>query len=248
MTIQNLIYWLEQWALMWWSVYDYSVTRTPHKSVVVQRRSKSKGYRQSYRGCIASASRLSLTAAMTQTPRRLCTSRRAPQSQNITVSQSRPRLSMFLSVIVEKNPNMLVSEWWFSLSSLCVEGEVEPRAAGLTGEDRVAAVLRYSPLSVQTHSAEQLLQAAVGVYRCREAARFGGGVGGTAEQLQSHLLRGAGDGRGGRWRRDHPHTGKHRIQCPSVRQWYVHVPCGYKVFLKHKNSLIKAASRFIHRA
>lgn len=60
-----------------------SVIKTPSNSVVVQRRSKSKSYRQSYRSYLGSAaSRLGLTPALTA--RRLNTSRRAPKSHRIT--------------------------------------------------------------------------------------------------------------------------------------------------------------------
>ncbi|XP_068165007.1 centromere protein L [Antennarius striatus] len=58
-----------------------SVARTPVNSIVVQRRSKSKSYRLSYRSCLGAASRLCLTPALTA--RRLNTSRRAPKSHNI---------------------------------------------------------------------------------------------------------------------------------------------------------------------
>lgn len=89
-------------------------------------------------------------------------------------------------------------EWSSSLSSPFLDkGQGEFGPAGLAGENGVAAVLRYTPLSVQTHPAEELLQTAVRVHRRREAAGHGNGGGGTAEQLQSLLLRGAGDGRGG---------------------------------------------------
>lgn len=88
------------------------------------------------------------------------------------------------------NPNIIIP--------LPVKGQSESTAAGLTNEDRVAAVLRYSPLPVQTHPAEELLQAALGVHCRGEAARFGRGGGGSAEQLQSVHLCGARDGRGGR--------------------------------------------------
>ncbi|GLD67400.1 centromere protein L [Lates japonicus] len=60
------------------------VVRTPLNSVVVQRRSKSKSYRQSYRSCLGAASRLGLTPALTA--RRLNTSRRAPKSHNDKVN------------------------------------------------------------------------------------------------------------------------------------------------------------------
>ncbi|XP_029941740.1 centromere protein L [Salarias fasciatus] len=59
-----------------------SMVRTPHKSVLVQRRSKSRSYRQSYRSCSGGPSRLCLTPALTA--RRLNTSRRPPKSQDIT--------------------------------------------------------------------------------------------------------------------------------------------------------------------
>ncbi|KAM4560586.1 centromere protein L [Odontesthes bonariensis] len=58
-----------------------SVTRTPLTSVVVQRRSKSRSYRQSLRSCLGAASRLGLTPGLTA--RRLNTSRKAPKSHNI---------------------------------------------------------------------------------------------------------------------------------------------------------------------
>lgn len=74
------------------------------------------------------------------------------------------------------------------------EGEGEPGAAGPAGENRMAAVLRDSALPVQTHSAEELLQATVGLYCRREAARDGSGGGRAAGELQGGLLCGAGDG------------------------------------------------------
>lgn len=193
-----------------------SVTRTPLNSVVVQRRSKSKSYRQSYRSCLGAASRLGFTPALTG--RRLNTSRRATKSHDITVSPCRP---LFLSVISWNiyNPRLHFHFWsvkhriFISIlsSPLFVKAESEPRAAGLTDENRVAAVLCYPSLPVQTHPAEELRQAALSVYCCREAARFGCGGGGTAEQLQSLLLCGAGDGRDRWWCRDCLYTGKHGI-------------------------------------
>uniref|UniRef100_A0A3B5AMF0 Centromere protein L n=1 Tax=Stegastes partitus TaxID=144197 RepID=A0A3B5AMF0_9TELE len=51
-------------------------------SAIVQRRSKSKSYRQSYRSCLGAASRLGLTPGLTA--RRLNSSRRALKSQVIT--------------------------------------------------------------------------------------------------------------------------------------------------------------------
>lgn len=78
------------------------------------------------------------------------------------------------------------------------KGEGEPRSARPAGENRMAAVLRDSALPVQTHSAEELLQAAVCLYRRGEAARNGSGGGGAAGELQSGLFRGGGDGGDGR--------------------------------------------------
>lgn len=74
------------------------------------------------------------------------------------------------------------------------KGEGEPRAAGPAGENRMAAVLRDSTLPVQTHSTEELLQATVGFYCRREAARDGSRGGGAAGELQGGLLCGGGDG------------------------------------------------------
>ncbi|XP_070711900.1 centromere protein L [Pempheris klunzingeri] len=71
-----------------------SATRTPLNSVVVQRRSKSKSYRQSYRSCLGAASRLGLTPALTA--RRLNTSRRAPKSHNITDKVSPDQLALLV--------------------------------------------------------------------------------------------------------------------------------------------------------
>ncbi|CAN9498259.1 unnamed protein product [Ophioblennius macclurei] len=59
-----------------------SMAKTPQKSVLVQRRSKNKSYRQSYRSCSGGPSRLCLTPALTA--RRLNSSRRPPKSQDIT--------------------------------------------------------------------------------------------------------------------------------------------------------------------
>lgn len=61
------------------------------------------------------------------------------------------------------------------LSSLHIKGEDKYGSAGLVGEKGMEAVLHYTFVSVQTHQAEKLLQAALGVSGCREAARFGGG-------------------------------------------------------------------------
>uniref|UniRef100_A0A3P9L7G8 Centromere protein L n=1 Tax=Oryzias latipes TaxID=8090 RepID=A0A3P9L7G8_ORYLA len=55
--------------------------RTPHNGAVVQRRSKTRSYRQSYRSCLGTASRLGLTPALTA--RRLNASRRAAKPQNL---------------------------------------------------------------------------------------------------------------------------------------------------------------------
>ncbi|XP_039894214.1 centromere protein L isoform X2 [Simochromis diagramma] len=58
-----------------------SVVRTPIGSIVAQRRSKNKSYRQSYRSCLGAASKLGHTPGWTA--RRLNTSRRT-KSHNIT--------------------------------------------------------------------------------------------------------------------------------------------------------------------
>ncbi|XP_022602241.1 centromere protein L [Seriola dumerili] len=73
-----------------------SVARTPLNSVIVQRRSKSKNYRQSYRSCLGAASRFSLTPALTA--RRLNTSRRAPKSHNITEKVNPEHLALLLKM------------------------------------------------------------------------------------------------------------------------------------------------------
>ncbi|XP_073318626.1 centromere protein L isoform X2 [Pagrus major] len=62
--------------------HQSSATRTPTNSVVAERRSKSKSYRQSYRSCVGAASRLCFTPGFTA--RRLTASRRAPKSHNVT--------------------------------------------------------------------------------------------------------------------------------------------------------------------
>ena len=77
--------------------------------------------------------------------------------------------------------------------SFLAPGEGEFRAAGRTAENGVEAVLRYSSVSVQSHSAEDLLQEALSIHCCREAARPGGGSGGVTEHLQSVHLCGAGN-------------------------------------------------------
>ena len=200
----NDYYYLEQGCDVICALFS-SAARTPTNSVVVERRSKSKSYRQSYRSCVGAASRLCFTPGFTA--RRLNASRRAPKSHNVTVSQPRPlNTVVFKSAFLQKshttNPNIIIP--------LPVKGQSESTAAGLTNEDRVAAVLRHSPLPVQTHPVEELLQAALGLHCRGEAARFGRGGGGSAEQLQSVHLCGARDGRGGRRRRDSPHTGKQR--------------------------------------
>ncbi|XP_041834240.1 centromere protein L isoform X2 [Melanotaenia boesemani] len=69
-----------------------SVARTPDAGVVVQRRSKSRSYRQSYRSCLGAASKLGLTPRLTA--RRLNTSRKALKSQNIRVSPEHLALLM----------------------------------------------------------------------------------------------------------------------------------------------------------
>ncbi|XP_020504372.3 centromere protein L [Labrus bergylta] len=71
-----------------------SVTRTPLNSVRVQRRSKSKSYRQSIRSCLGAASRLVLTPALTA--RRLNTSRKAPKSLDITEKVNPEQLSLLV--------------------------------------------------------------------------------------------------------------------------------------------------------
>ncbi|KAL7370303.1 hypothetical protein ABVT39_025152 [Epinephelus coioides] len=71
-----------------------SVTRTPLNSVVVQRRSKTRSYRLSYRSCLGAASRLGLTPALTA--RRLNTSRRAPKSHNITEKVNLEQLALLV--------------------------------------------------------------------------------------------------------------------------------------------------------
>ncbi|XP_034465889.1 centromere protein L [Hippoglossus hippoglossus] len=71
-----------------------SVVRTPLNSVIVQRRSKTKSYRQSYRSCLGAASRLGLTPALTA--RRLNTSRRAPKSHNISEKVNPEHLALLL--------------------------------------------------------------------------------------------------------------------------------------------------------
>ncbi|XP_054480037.1 centromere protein L [Anoplopoma fimbria] len=71
-----------------------SVTRTPLNNVVVQRRSKSKSYRLSYRSGLGAASRLGLTPALTA--RRLNTSRRAPKSHNITEKVDPEQLALLV--------------------------------------------------------------------------------------------------------------------------------------------------------
>lgn len=56
--------------------------QTPSSPTVLQRRSKSRSYRQSYRSCLGAASRLCFTPGVTA--RRLNTSRRPPRARNIT--------------------------------------------------------------------------------------------------------------------------------------------------------------------
>lgn len=63
----------------------------------------------------------------------------------------------------------------FAFCSFPGKGEGESRGSGLTGEDRVAAIVCYTALPVQTHPAQDLLKAAFGIYYCREAAGFGSG-------------------------------------------------------------------------
>ncbi|XP_074520994.1 centromere protein L [Halichoeres trimaculatus] len=71
-----------------------SVTETPLNSVRVQRRSKSKSYRQSIRSCLGAASRFGLTPALTA--RRLNTSRRAPKIHNITEKVNPEQLALLV--------------------------------------------------------------------------------------------------------------------------------------------------------
>ena len=81
---------------------------------------------------------------------------------------------------------------------LFATGEGESRASGLAVENGVEAVIRLSPVQVQAHPAEELLQAAVCVHCCGEAAGLGSGSGGAAERFQGRSLCGArvdGDGR-----------------------------------------------------
>ncbi|XP_044201091.1 centromere protein L [Thunnus albacares] len=74
--------------------HQISVVRTPLNSVVVQRRSKSKSYRQSYRSCLGAASRLGFTPALTA--QRLNTSRRAPKSHDITEKVNPEQLALLM--------------------------------------------------------------------------------------------------------------------------------------------------------
>ncbi|XP_045912058.1 centromere protein L isoform X2 [Micropterus dolomieu] len=75
-------------------LHHTSVTRTPLNNVAVQRKSKSKSYRLSYRSCLGTASRLCLTPALTA--RRLNTSRRAPKSLNITDKVNPEQLALMV--------------------------------------------------------------------------------------------------------------------------------------------------------
>ncbi|XP_047432785.1 centromere protein L isoform X2 [Mugil cephalus] len=70
-----------------------SETRTPSTSVGVQRRSKSKSYRQSYHS-LGAASRLGLTPGFTA--RRLNTKRRAPKRHSIAEKVSPDHLALLL--------------------------------------------------------------------------------------------------------------------------------------------------------
>nr|XP_057906558.1 centromere protein L [Doryrhamphus excisus] len=70
-----------------------SATRTPLNSVV-QRRSKSRSYRQSYRSCLGAASRLCFTPAMTS--RRLNTIRKAPKLNNIVDKVDAQQLALLM--------------------------------------------------------------------------------------------------------------------------------------------------------
>ncbi|XP_023136341.1 centromere protein L [Amphiprion ocellaris] len=71
-----------------------SVVRTPPNSTAVQRRSKSKSYRQSYRSCLGAASRLGLTPGLTA--RRLNSSRRALKSHIITEKVNPDHLALLV--------------------------------------------------------------------------------------------------------------------------------------------------------
>lgn len=185
-------------------VIFHSVARTPLSGVVVRRRSKSKGYRQSYRSCLGAASRL-ITPGFTV--RKLSTIRKAPKSHDITVSRSEPLLYYFTIYFCCIKHNESID------TCLCfpATGQSAPRASVLTAEGRMEAVVRHSSVSVQTHTAQELLQAALCLHCRREAARPGGGGGGIAEQFQSILLRAAGDDRDRGRCRDHPHTSKQDV-------------------------------------
>lgn len=149
-------------------------TRTPRNNVVVHRRRKSKSYRLSYRSGLGAAdSRLGWSPALTA--RRLNTSRKAAGISNIAVSwfSSPPPPCVFTptnmcqSVATHCPPSS-------PLLRPCPKGEGGSGAAGLAGENGVAAVVRHSSSSVQTHPAEELRPAALCVHRRREAAGFGG--------------------------------------------------------------------------
>ncbi|XP_071779910.1 centromere protein L-like [Centroberyx gerrardi] len=71
-----------------------SMARTPFNSVLVQRRSRSKSYRQSYRSCVGTASHLGFTPGLTT--RKLTTSRRAPKSRCITEKVSPEQLALLV--------------------------------------------------------------------------------------------------------------------------------------------------------
>ncbi|XP_061572069.1 centromere protein L [Cololabis saira] len=71
-----------------------SLLRTPLTSVVAQKRSKGRSFRQSYRSCLGAASRLGLTPGLTA--RRFNTSRKATKSQDIAEKVNPEQLSLLV--------------------------------------------------------------------------------------------------------------------------------------------------------
>lgn len=200
-----------RWCVHWLSLrvnhcFLLSVMRTPHNGAVVQRRSKTRSYRRSYRSCLGTTSRLCLTPALTT--RRLNASRRAVKPQTLTVSFSGSPVDSDVGFFDGSLPSSDA-------------GASGPGASGLVGEVGVAAVVRYSALPVPTHAAEELLQTAVGFYCGGEAAGFGRGGQRAAEQLQGLLVCASGVN----WVRERPWNSPHTGLFLSMRLIFFFLIC-----------------------
>ncbi|KAK7893061.1 hypothetical protein WMY93_022213 [Mugilogobius chulae] len=105
-----------------------SLVRTPSSPAPLQRRSKSKSYRQSYRSCVGAASRLCFTPGLTA--RRLNTSRRPPRPRNIK-EQLDPQL---LAVLTKTEWQLSYVTPLFQFRHTCLKSYARQLSAFLAAE------------------------------------------------------------------------------------------------------------------